>query len=139
MNRTRTPLERSGRDWALLALRWIPALACAAAIFWLSHQSSPPGAQLLPSFSGHLLAYFGLASCLVWGYSDLLRRWPGREAFVRAWAWSVLYGVSDELHQWFVPLRHPDVADLLWNALGAMVAVVAGWAVLRRLHGPRQA
>jgi VanZ family protein len=52
---------------------------------------------------------------------------------------STLYGISDELHQWFVPGRTADwrdvVADSAGSALGAVVIVVA----LRRRHrAPRQ-
>ncbi len=32
-----------------------------------------------------------------------------------------LYGVSDELHQWFVPGRHADGIDVLADGLGGLL------------------
>ena len=54
---------------------------------------------------------------------------------------AVLYGVSDEFHQSFVPGRTPDAADVLADAVGAALALTAawGWAILlgRRSSMPR--
>ncbi|UTY25155.1 hypothetical protein E4N78_07050 [Treponema denticola] len=36
---------------------------------------------------------------------------------------TVLYGLSDEIHQYFVPNRSSSVYDLLADALGAFLAV----------------
>ena len=42
---------------------------------------------------------------------------------------ATLYGVSDEIHQMFVPPRTPDWQDVCADALGAMTgAVVVGLA-----------
>jgi len=38
------------------------------------------------------------------------------------------YGATDELHQYFVPGRQADVADLLADAIGAIAAAGAIWA-----------
>jgi len=54
---------------------------------------------------------------------------------------TVLYGVSDEFHQSFVPGRTPDVADVAADAAGAALALTAAWAwailVGRRTTLPR--
>ncbi len=41
---------------------------------------------------------------------------------------AALYGVSDELHQLFVPGRDFDVRDMLADAGGASAAIAALWA-----------
>jgi VanZ family protein len=42
---------------------------------------------------------------------------------------ATLYGVSDEIHQSFVPNRTPDVYDVLADATGAAAATTAGVAL----------
>ena len=51
-----------------------------------------------------------------------------------AWVIATLYGVSDEIHQAFVPLRTPDVRDVIADATGAALALGAAWAwsIIRR-------
>jgi VanZ family protein len=44
-------------------------------------------------------------------------------AALLAWLIATAYGVTDELHQRYVPHRTADVADLVADALGAAVAV----------------
>jgi VanZ family protein len=40
----------------------------------------------------------------------------------------VVYAISDELHQLFVPLRTADVRDALADVAGASIALLACWA-----------
>ncbi len=104
--------------------RFAPALLWAALIFWLSSRSHLPEPPLF--FDGadklvHVLAYAVLTSLLLW--ADCGRR---------VWLWlavAVAYGVSDELHQGWVPLRESDALDVLADAAGALVAG-AGWRKL---------
>jgi VanZ family protein len=51
---------------------------------------------------------------------------------------STLYGVSDELHQHFVPGRTPDIADVRADLLGASAGAALG-GVLRIVTGRRTA
>jgi len=83
-------------------------------------------ASLLPPEFGrggwhwHLLGYGVLAL--------LLATWlPARAAAAAAWS----YGAVIEGLQWVVRYRNADVGDLLVNAAGAVVGVLA-WAVWRR-------
>ena len=34
---------------------------------------------------------------------------------------AIVYGISDELHQHFVPLRHPSFIDLVYDSIGALI------------------
>lgn len=103
--------------------RWGPAVLMMAVIFAFSARASTE----LPNFGqwdyflkkgGHALGYALLA----------LAYWCGL-AFERdkgwfAWGLAICYAITDEIHQIFVPGRHPSVLDvLLFDNLGAMVGL----------------
>jgi VanZ family protein len=93
-----------------------------AVIFGLSSRRSlPTGGIDAVSILGHFAVYAVLASLLTWG----LRRegLPMRRALSLALALATLYGITDEIHQSFVPGRDPDPLDLLIDALGAGAAL----------------
>lgn len=119
-------------------LRLFPALAWAAAIFMLSSMSSPPGAPRTEwaSLAAHAAAFGLLAFLLAWfaDSSPVARRWlsPLRR-YAGVWLLTVAYGASDEIHQSFVPGRHPDVVDLAADAVGAALALTL-WVVVRRRY-----
>jgi VanZ family protein len=115
---------------------WWPALIMMGAIFGFSSQP----AAVLPSFGsldyfvkkgGHFIG-FGLLSLAYWrGF-----RWQGKRA-VTAWLLAVVYAVSDELHQAWVPGRHPSVLDVaLFDSTGAALAL---WIAWRAQSGQRAA
>ena len=108
---------------------WAPVALYMALIFGLSSVQSPPQ---LPSAigdkGGHAMLYSGLAALIVRALAGGWRPFGGGIA-AAAVLYSTLYGVSDEFHQLFVPTRTADVNDLLADAVGAAVAVVALYAV----------
>jgi VanZ family protein len=107
--------------------RWLPALLLMLVIFVFSSQPS----DSLPDFSrldslvkkgGHMLGYGFLAVCywraLEWKKAN---RWL-------AWAFAVLYAVTDEFHQSFVAGRHASIWDVLvFDNSGALLGLwIAG-------------
>jgi hypothetical protein len=108
--------------------RWGLALLMMAAIFGFS---SIPSAEM-PNFGlldfivkkgGHALGYGLLALAYLRGLkgntSVVYSRW-----LFTAWVMAALFSATDELHQSFVPGRHPAVTDVLIDSLGAAVAMV---------------
>lgn len=93
-----------------------------ALIFWFSAQ---PGESVGIPPPWDKLVHAGVYGLL--GY--LLAQGTGRPFF--AWSLSVLYGLSDEVHQLFVPGRVFDLGDWLADAGGAGVVVLA-WGLLSR-------
>jgi len=100
-----------------------------ALIFALSAQPKPPpipGLGFLETIYWgdkvkHVAAY-AILSALVWRALD-----PTRAALRRvvlAMAISVLYGLTDEFHQRFVPNRTCDICDLTADAFGALAAAI---------------
>jgi VanZ family protein len=58
-----------------------------------------------------------------------------RRALAIALTLTMVFAVSDEFHQGYVPGRHPDALDLLWDALGAAMGLCL-FTQLRRRSGP---
>ena len=49
----------------------------------------------------------------------------GNAPIAWSWIWGTLYGVSDEVHQYFVPGRFMDGADLIADSIGVGLGIVA--------------
>lgn len=104
-------------------LLWVPAVAWASLLFALSSQPvlpSPPGVD---DKMAHALSYGLLGALCLVGLSR--GGWPGvtwRRALV-AVGLAIAYGVTDEVHQAFVPGRSPDIADVVADGVGAAIAV----------------
>ena len=100
-----------------------------ALIFALSAVSSvPPAARAVDDRLWHGLGYGLLAALVLRALAAA--RWQavtGRTVLL-AIAVATLYGVTDELHQWFVPGRTAQWSDLVADATGAAVACGALWA-----------
>ena len=71
---------------------------------------------------GHM-GVFGILALLAWYALARTTAWR------RPWAWAfgltVLYAISDELHQGFVAGRHPSPVDVGIDAAGALIAIAA--------------
>jgi hypothetical protein len=115
-------------------VRWATVVAWMGLIFFLSAQPRlpqviPPGLPPIQDVLGHFTVYAVLAVLLWWALRGAGVRHPMLWAFIAA----VLYGVSDEWHQNFVPNRHPDVFDLATDLAGAAIALlVVQWRLKAR-------
>ena len=127
------PAAAPGR-WPSRLWLWAPALAVMALIFAVSSMSAPPAPPQVNDKVEHFLAYGVLALLVLRATSG--GGWAGvsRGALLAAWGVAAVYGVSDEVHQSFVPGRASDPADVVADALGAAVALVAAGAfgIIRR-------
>ncbi len=118
-------------SWAL----WLLPFAWMALIFTASHTPASDVPSLwfwkLPESDkiAHAIIYFIL--CLTF-YVPLSRRGlrarPGAAAWLAA-GLAVLYGVSDELHQYAVPGRTPSLGDLGADFVGASLAALLARAL----------
>jgi VanZ family protein len=99
-----------------------------AAIFYLSSQSSPPTPGGLPDTLAHAIEYFGLGVVVFRAVAGGLGARVTAPRAMTTMIMTVAYAVSDEVHQLFVPDRTADARDLLADAAGASVALIACWA-----------
>lgn len=106
----------------------------AAGIWFLSSQSVLPQPKGFLGFDKfqHFLAYLVLSAAIaLWFPRETWRR-PGLRIPVIVAALGSLYGVIDEVHQYFVPGRDCNAADWLFDTLGAVAAVVAVKLILTK-------
>ncbi len=101
----------------------VPMIVVMGTIFLLSHQ---PGDQLdvveIPFLDkiAHFVVYAALAATVIFACSpDLKKRRPILVAALTV-VICVLYGISDEYHQSFIPTRYVSVGDVLADTLGAL-------------------
>ena len=111
------------------ALRlWGPVAAWMAVIFAASSRPLPAYVAVLPDWSTHSAAFAALSilccRALAGGLGPALRRGDAVLAVVL----SVVYGVSDEYHQSFVPGRTATAWDVAKDAVGA---VMGAWLYAR--------
>lgn len=120
----------------MLFIRWVPSIVWMAVIFYLSSRTGSDLQGMFPfldSFNfGHLIAYFILSLLFYWALQTKTGR---RKLDVRliAVGLSLLYGLTDEWHQSFVPSRTPDPMDILNDVIGASAAMlVVTWYSRRK-------
>jgi VanZ family protein len=80
-------------------------------------------------------AHFGMYAVLAWLWWRALspRREPAWPVLAAALALTSLYGLSDEIHQLFVPGRNGRVADVLFDTAGGLTMILLlRWQYLRK-------
>ena len=103
-------------------LRFLPALLMMLTIFLFSAGSAlelpEPLLQRIVNKGGHMIGY-GLLALAYW------RMFEFEDKKIRlAWLLAVLYAMTDEFHQSFVPGRHPTLFDVLvFDNLGALISL----------------
>ena len=115
---------------------WVPVALYAGVIFYLSAQSHPE--EQLPSFllkdvSDKVLhaVEYGILALLCYRAF----RWAAGPAVVRqAVVWAIVtasvYGVTDEVQQFFVPFRESSWLDWLADTIGAAIGAIS-WRFIR--------
>jgi VanZ family protein len=96
-------------------------LALMALIFFFSAQEEVgPDVGNWARVISHFATYALLAALWIWALAPAL----GRRALLVAAAISLLYALTDEWHQSFVPGRDADPLDILVDACGIAFALV---------------
>lgn len=110
---------------------WGPVAMVGGGIFYLSHHPSPPSPAGAPDWLLHGLEYgvlgFLVAVALAGGWGRPIN---GRQRLLTL-VCGVAYGISDEIHQAFVPGRHPSGADVLADSVGTLAGLAAAVALAR--------
>lgn len=116
---------------------WLPALVLMGTVFYISSQPAPEIFRKQYIFSQdkflHVAVYFALAVFFARAFVWEGKEWTRRTAWI-AVGLSAFYGVTDEIHQWFVPERTAEFADWVADALGALLLIPLSKPILALLR-----
>jgi VanZ family protein len=110
---------------------WLPVLLWMGVIFVGSSQPKLPfvlnkTADFITKKAGHVIEY-GVLAFLLWRALSKEKGWPALPSFGGAFVLSLLYAISDEFHQTFVPGRSGRLTDVGFDVLGALLALGLVW------------
>ncbi len=115
-------VENLNRTFTILFL-WVPLIAYIALIFFLSSLSRIRVASYVPDYFLHSVEYFVLSILVIRAFNSGLKRKVTGKALVWGAVFSIVYAVSDELHQFFVPERSASAVDLISDAAGVLLGM----------------
>ncbi|HLF87181.1 MAG TPA: VanZ family protein [Nitrospiria bacterium] len=108
---------------------WIVVILYAALIFYLS--SGPITADVPGSDKMYHMIEYGIFSLLLYNaLSSSFKKERPWKIVLLAIILTILYGISDEFHQLFVPSRSSDPYDVVADASGAII--VQGMISIRK-------
>ena len=104
---------------------WFPIILYCLLIFV---QSSRPSPDITPDWPYvdkvlHFTAYALLGALFLRAFKTTRIKHHLKLIFVLSVLFSALYGISDEIHQSFVPYRTADYRDVLADILGSILGV----------------
>ncbi len=104
-------------------ISWVITLLIAITIFYLSSQTfkpGPPAGFNWKPIAYHFYAFLFLSAFLL---ISLIKGNPkSKKIILIAIIIAILYGISDEIHQLFVPGRAFAISDILINSAGILFA-----------------
>ncbi len=102
---------------------WLPLIVYCLAIFIQSSFPSPVEEPDVPFFDKylHILGYALLGALFCRAYGSLRLGGKFWRAALLSFLSAGLYGISDEIHQYFVPGRSADVMDVAADFFGAVL------------------
>ena len=115
-------LRPSGRSSRRLIKYWLPVIICAILIFYLSSLTGKdiPGLFIGQDIIGHLTEY----ACFALLLSRALKAYNLKLSYNKRILWvcviAIIYAMSDEFHQSFVPGRDSSLFDLFIDAIGSL-------------------
>ena len=114
---------------------WAPPVIWAVLIFFLSSLTVAPSSKILwQDFlikkSAHIVEYAILTILLYRGFR--LSGYDTKRSAILSILIGIAYGVSDEIHQSFTPGRQPRVYDVIFDTIGALLAILILWKLLPR-------
>ncbi len=121
----------------LFVVNWFPLIIYCLAIYI---QSDFPSLERIPSFQFsdkvlHFLAYAVMGVLFYRAYQTLRIKDNLRMLMLLSVVSASLYGISDEIHQHFVPFRDADILDAIANTLGALCGVYLYHLFKSKAHG----
>lgn len=104
---------------------WIPLCLYAGVIFYMSSLAKPLPEIDMPQFDKvlHLIEYSVFGFLAARAFRNSTNEMFIRNCAIIGIAITLLYGISDEIHQFFVPGRSFSIFDMLMDGIGGMIGV----------------
>lgn len=103
---------------------WAPFVAALGVVFWLSSLSQVPVPPQIWDKLLHAVGYAGLGVLAMRAFHGGLVR-PRPIPTLLAGLTVILWGISDEFHQSFVPGRDASARDVVADAVGFAIGAIA--------------
>lgn len=114
-------------------MRFLPLVGVMTLIFLLSHTQGKNMPEALYGLDKlcHAMAYATLAAAALWAWLPTIKKQP-RSGLLLIFFFCLLYGISDEFHQSFIPGRSPSLADIIADVSGATFILLLWWVWLNK-------
>ncbi len=138
-------MSKSRKIYVIIS--WILVAVCMGIIFFLSAQNGEESSDLSESFVdkilqllkitvdegtlrtfAHMLEFMGLSVLI---FNAIYATWEEKITPLIAFAGTVFYAITDEIHQIFVPERAFQISDILVDSTGALIGVTASFVILQ--------
>jgi hypothetical protein len=115
---------------------WLPPILWACLIFISSSRTVPGTSEIhwqdfFVKKTAHIIVYAILSLLMYRGF--LKSGYDNKKAGYLAILTSVLYGATDEFHQSFTPGREPTLRDVIFDTIGAALAIYFIWKLLHKM------
>ncbi len=118
-------------------ISWILTVFIAIFIFYMSSRTfKGGGGKGYLSYIYHLSIFFLLSFFLLISLTkSSLTKGNFRKNIILSVLISILYGITDEIHQYFVPGRYPSIIDVITNSVGILLAgVIYSFSSIKKLY-----
>lgn len=101
-------------------------IAYLVLIFLISSMPAPPRPPGPPGFSSylvHVLEFLILGILLHYSAYSLTDRFKSHEIYVLVLLFGIMYALTDEIHQFFVPGRVCSILDFVADSIGIVIGL----------------
>lgn len=106
---------------------WFPWVGYMMIIFYFSSKTGSEVSLPTPDYVAHFLEYSGLGFLSARVIAHSRPDWKKGYIYFGAVLFSMMYALSDEFHQSFVPGRSTSLSDLIADTLGATLGQLVWW------------
>ncbi len=105
---------------------WFPIIIYCALIYFQSSRPAPETIPAIPYIDKllHVGAYALLGALFLRAFRTLKIKPNPTRMMILSMLLSTLYGISDEIHQYFVPFRNAELPDIFANMVGSALGVL---------------